>query len=521
MGWLATENINVNGPYVDVQIAEPLIDENRNSYALGSLAWKYLKEWKTEELLNEAARIHGYKNPKAELYRLHSKYVGQYAEGDARIPLEIWEKQQKELTKDDLWGVYELEIKLVPLLFKMRQQGVPIDLNKVEETKDKIKVLKIKAAKELYNVCKLEFNIWSGKQIASVCDEIGLWYPKTTKGNPSFQKEWITAQQNEHDFFKYLAEVRKFDKAISTFIDGAIYDHVIDGRIHATAHQLRKDGYGTVTGRFSYSNPNLQQIPARDEVLAPLIRGFFIPDPEQMWFKADYSQQEPRIQIHYANALKIEGIEKFVEQYKDDPNTDYHSFVAELASIDRRSAKDINLGLAYGMGRKRLIKKLGVSKEEGERLWESYFNVMTFIKELQQVCTRKANGSGFIKTLSGRRRRFNSWEPRWSDDEEYIPMSYSSAHKKWGDNIKRAWTYKALNAAIQGSAADMMKKSMIALYEEEGYVPYFSVHDEINGPIEDEKTMERFKKIMQDCFPLCVPNEVNCSIVNNWGETCG
>jgi DNA polymerase I-like protein with 3'-5' exonuclease and polymerase domains len=173
------------------------------------------------------------------------------------------------------------------------------------------------------------------------------------------------------------------------------------------------------------------------------------------------------------------------------------------------------------MGRKRLIKKLGVSKEEGERLWESYFNVMTFIKELQQVCTRKANGSGFIKTLSGRRRRFNSWEPRWSDDEEYIPMSYSSAHKKWGDNIKRAWTYKALNAAIQGSAADMMKKSMIALYEEEGYVPYFSVHDEINGPIEDEKTMERFKKIMQDCFPLCVPNEVNCSIVNNWGETCG
>jgi len=313
---------------------------------------------------------------------------------------------------------------------------------------------------------------------------------------------------------RMIAQAREINKAYTTFIDSIIrYEH--NGRIHAEINQLRNAGGGTVTGRFSYQNPNLQQIPARNKDLGPKIRSLFIPEEGCKWRCFDYNQQEPRLVVHYASLYKLPSVYEVVDSYKDSIKSDFHQTVADMAEIPRSQAKTINLGLFYGMGKAKLQAELGVTKEKAAELFNQYHAKVPFVKQLMEKASNRAQDRGQIRTLLGRLCRFHLWEP--NSFGMHKAMSHEDALREHGPGIKRAYTYKALNKLIQGSAADMTKKSMLELYKE-GIVAHIQIHDELDLSIEDDKQVKKIVEIMESAVDLEVPNKVDYEFGKNWGD---
>ena len=327
----------------------------------------------------------------------------------------------------------------------------------------------------------------------------------------SFQAPWLEA--HDHDLPKMIVQARKINKARTTFVEKMILGHQSNGRIHAEAHPLRNDSGGTVSGRFSYSNPNLQQVPARDPELGKLIRSLFIPEQDAIWGAFDYSQQEPRLTVHYANKMNLRGAADAVKAYSED-GADFHQIVADMANIPRKQAKNINLGLTYGMGHAKLIKELGVEEDEARTLLDQYHQRVPFIRALQDQCARVALERGHIKTRGGRKCRFDRWEPVHGDG---LPLPEEEARDTYG-NIRRSYTYKALNRLIQGSAADMTKIAMLDLWKE-GYIPHLQIHDELDYSVESEKEGEFIMEKMSECVDLSVPLVVDAEYGETWGDS--
>lgn len=511
VGWLRREGVEVKGEILDTMFAAPIVDENRYSYSLDSLGQTYCGEKKDESLLQDAALAWGI-NPKSEMYKLNSKYVGPYGEQDAALTLKVYHKLKEELKQQGLESIYSLECKLIPLLIEMRWRGVRVD----EEKADKIsKDLSLKEQKLLVEIKRKygeDVNLWANASLQKVFDKNNLPYPRTEKGMASFQRQWL--ENHEHDLPKMIVQARKFNKARTTFIEKMISEHSYNGRIHAEAHPLRNDSGGTVSGRFSYSNPNLQQVPARDPEIGNLIRSIFIPEEGCQWGVFDYSQQEPRLTVHYANQLGLIGAEDAVNAYRDK-NADFHQIVADMAKIPRKQAKNINLGLSYGMGKEKLIRELGLGDAEAQTLLAQYHEKVPFIRGIQDHCTRVALDRGYIRTLAGRRCHFDLWEHKY---DKSVPLPLEEAKIKYGDTLKRSFTYKALNRLIQGSAADMTKLAMLGLWEE-GIVPHVQVHDEVDISIEDNEQATKVSRIMENCVELAVPLVVDTELGPNWGET--
>ena len=312
---------------------------------------------------------------------------------------------------------------------------------------------------------------------------------------------------------KSISKAREVNKAHSTFID-SIMKFAHKGRIHADINQIRSDQGGTITGRFSMSNPNLQQIPARNKELGPLIRSIFIPEDGCHWACFDYNQQEPRLLVHYASLQRLEGVQGFVEEYKKG-SADFHGMVAKMADIPRSQAKTINLGLMYGMGKNKLMAELGLMKESAEKLLKQYNQRVPFVKQLMDQVSRRAQDSGKIRTYGGRRCRFDLWQPATFGIHK--PLPHEEALREYGPGINRAFTYKALNKLIQGSAADMTKISMVALYEN-GILPHIQIHDELDISVDSNETAVKIIDIMEQAITLEVPNKVDYEKGRNWGE---
>mgnify|MGYP003649775794 FL=1 len=252
----------------------------------------------------------------------------------------------------------------------------------------------------------------------------------------------------------------------------------------------------------------------RDPEIGELIRSLFIPEDGCQWGVFDYSQQEPRLTVHYANQMKLTGAKEAVIEYTEK-NADFHQIVADMAKIPRKQAKTINLGLSYGMGKEKLIKELGVDDLEAENLFKQYHAKVPFIRALQDQCARVAMDRGYIRTFAGRRCRFDRWESRY---EKTTPLPLQEARNKYGSSLKRSYTYKALNRLIQGSAADMTKLAMIDLWEE-GIVPHLQVHDEVDISIENTEQANTVTRIMENCVKLAVPLLVDIELGTSWGET--
>ena len=509
--WIRSLGIKINGNIYDTMIAASLVNENRFRYDLGSLGWDYCGQGKNETELVNAAKEWGV-DPKADMWKLPAMYVGNYAERDAELTLALWRVMQKELSDQDLGAIFDLETELFPCLVDMRFLGVRVDVEAAQKLKQKLAAEEEELLQKIKKETQVDVQIWAARSIEKVFQNLHLPYERTEKTNsPSFTKNFLST--HEHPLVKCIAKAREINKAHTTFID-TILKHEHNGRIHADINQIRSDSGGTITGRFSYANPNLQQIPARNKDLGPLIRSLFIPESGCEWGCFDYSQQEPRLVVHYASLDQDTSVFGVKDSYEDG-DADFHTIVAKMADIPRTQAKTINLGLFYGMGKAKLQAELGVSKEKANDLFTIYHERVPFVKSLMNSVSNRAQQRGQIRTLLGRLCRFHLWEPNQFGIHKALP--FDQARQEYGPGIKRAYTYKALNKLIQGSAADMTKKSMLELYKE-GIVAHIQVHDELDISVEDDTKAKRIIEIMESAVELEIPNKVDYESGKNWGD---
>ena len=510
IGWLSVIEIEVKGRIHDTMVAMALIDENRFSYTLNSISFDYLGEYKNESKLKEAALAFGV-DPKSEMYKLPATFVGEYAEEDARLTLKLHEKLSWEIKKDNLETIYDIECRLINVIFNMTKKGVRFDLDKCLTLNDKFRNKEKKILKRVKDLTNQNVEIWAAASIAKAFDSLNLPYERTEKTNaPSFTKMFLT--DHPHELPRLIMQARELNKLRGTFLQGLV-NHNTSGRIHAHINQIRSDSGGTVTGRFSYSHPNLQQIPNRGQ-FAGSIRKLFIPEIGEYWLKADYSQQEPRLLTHWAGLVGQMGAEEVKEAYKKS-DLDFHQQTAEMAGVERRLAKTIGLGVMYGMGYNKLARELDIEPPEAKKMLADFRKRVPFMQGMLEAVMNRANSKGIVRTLLGRKCRFDLWEPTQWGVHKALPLN--QAKVEYGDAIKRAGTYKALNRLIQGSAADQTKKAMVDIYEELGIVPLIQVHDELDCSVKSEIEARKIKNIMETCVELEVPSKVDTDLGESWG----
>lgn len=527
VGWLREEGVTVKGQLVDVQYAESLLDNNP-TVALDHLGAKYIGEGKETDLLYQwlSDWYGGEPNGKQRkwIYSAPPSLVGPYAEGDAELPLEIIKKQYPLLRKQGLTELFDIECRLIRLLIDMRYEGVSVDVPKAERVRDELMAKEAEAQAELDKLAGMPLDV-NGRELYVAFDKAGLGYPKTAKGNPSFTKPFL--ENLEHPLGKGITEVRRLQKMRSTFVEGYILDANVNGKLYGQFHPLKSEEKGAMSGRFSSSKPNLQNIPSRDKVWAPLIRGMFVPDEGHVaWRKYDYSQIEYRLLAHFAkgpHAHVIQGA------YNANPETDYHSQTGDSIERvtgkklpNRSMVKGVNFGRLYGMGKAKLKATLGLDDATAEAFLEAYDTANPYVRDTMDYYSALANDRGYVETILGRRARFDLWEPT-EYNKKAVALPYDQASLYYG-SVRRAYTHKAVNNVLQGSSADQLKYAMLQCYESGVFdvtgVPRLTVHDELDfsdpGGVDD--AFDEIQRIMATCLKLKVPVIVDCEIGPDWGS---
>lgn len=506
--WLSCRHgIEVAGPIWDVQITEPLLDEALASYSLDNLAKRYGLGGKDETLLRAQAKLQGI-DPKNDLWQLHPRYVGPYAEADASLTLQIHRKQMPLVEKEQVGKVWQLESALIPLIWAMRKQGVPVDVSAADRLRQDMRVaeqeLRVASRKEY----GFEIDEWSTPKLAAYCKDHGIQIDETEKGNPSITAEVL--KHSSHPFLKTVQELRELNRLRSAFVEEQILGNVVRGRIHPRWHQAANDEGGAKTGRMSASDPNLQQVPSKSK-WAARIRALFIPDVGRQWLKLDYSQQEPRILLHYALNQELPGAQAMADALS--AGTDFYTFIEKAAGLSRKDSKTITLGRMYGMGAAKMAHKLGRTMEEAQGVLEAFDHHVPFVRKLSDMAKARAQ-MGAVRTLLGRRRRFQFWEP--ARKGSFLPMRREAAEAQWGEPLQRSEVNKALNAIIQGTAADMTKSAMLRIWRERGFVPYLQVHDELDYPVATEADAAWIKEAAETALPLRLPIKSEATLKGHW-----
>jgi len=578
--WLrATTGKMLQGRLVDTMIAASVIDENRFKYSLDSLSKDYLNDQKYKYDLYEKASLEGIKDPMSNMHKLSYDLVKDYAKQDVDLTLKLWNLFNKKLDEvlytrpenneiKTCRNIFELETKLFRCLVDMKFKGVRINVQKLEEFGKKLKFRRDNLLNIIRKHTGVIVQLWAANSIKLLLDQQKITnYKKTPKsGMPQLPKDYLKTHKNR--FLRMLSKAREFDKAVNTFVEG-LKGYVYNGRIHADVNQIRSDQGGTVTGRFSMSNPNLQQIPASGYI-GKKMREIFLPEEGMKWGSFDYSQQEPRIVAHYAIKYGLANTEGLKDKFEKE-NADFHQIVADLAKIPRKQAKTINLGLFYGMGKGKLQNELNLDQKQATNLLKLYHEKIPFIKELSDNLKNFAERERLIYTLEDRFCRFNFYEStnkRWDNNirkfEEWDPKAKEIKQKDGTITYEGAWvtpkllsekdawdkfksefnqvskkkieehteqerqmyfnnyyvpafTYKALNRLIQGSAADMTKKAMVDLYEN-GIVPHIQIHDELCISVKSDEEAEFIKKTMEETIPdFSIKNKVDYESGPNWG----
>ena len=579
----------LKGRIVDTMVAASVIDENRFKYSLDALSKDYLNEGKYKYdlenlVLKDSNGVK--KNAISNMHEVPFSIAEQYAKQDVNLTLKLWELFDKKLdevlytkpeTKKEynLRNIFELETKLFPCLVDMKFKGVRIDVAKAIQFGRHLKKRRDQILKAIQNKTGIRIDIWAASSIKHLLEHLKIKdYKVTPKSKlPQLPKNYLNTHKEKS--LRMIAKAREYDKAANTFVDGLL-GYVYKGRIHADINQIRGDGGGTVTGRFSMSNPNLQQIPSKG-FIGKKMRELFIPEEGHTWGSFDYSQQEPRIVVHYAIKHELEKTDDLKNQFNND-KADFHQIVADMAKISRKQAKTINLGLFYGMGKGKLQAELNLDKDQAKKLFDTYHNKVPFVKQLSDGLMRFAENEKLIFTLEDRFCRFDKYESvnkRWNNKErkfeEWDPeakeikqsdgtityegdwvvpklLSKKDAWSKfkllfnakskskteggdgkveeltekqrqdWFKNyFVSAFTYKALNRLVQGSAADMTKKAMVMLYKK-GIIPHIQIHDELCVSIKDEETRIMVQKTMEEAIILKVNNKVDYEYGPNWGS---
>ena len=538
LGWLLSEGIEVKGRILDTMIAAPLLDENRFSYSLNALGSTYLGQRKAEEDLRRAAAQHGV-DAKAEMWKLPAERVALYAEKDATLTLSLWHVLHKKLMEENCGKILDMELSLLPMVFEMKRRGVRVDVDKAQQTKKLLQGKEDALLKQIHDETQIHIEPWNAKSLAGVFENLGLTYERTAKSDaPSFTKHFL--KNHEHPIAKKILEIREYNKANTTFVD-TILNHQYNGRIHCQFNQLRSDEGGTVSGRFSSSNPNLQQVPSRHPEIKSLIRGLFIPEEGCRWGSFDYSAQEPRWMMHYASLTPAtrdnEKVVEIVAQYQKD-DLDFHQLVADIAGVGRNLAKTINLGIMYGMGIGKLAQTLGdIPFKEAKTLRNEYDEKVPFIRALASAVMEAASSRSEVRTMLGRKCRFPMRELKGYSKTMKKPISAEKLEERWQDILNTpeesrddnwqsmnpvkyqvAFVYKALNRLIQASAADQTKQAMSDCMGN-GHWPMLTVHDELCFSIESDEQVTEIKGLMENCAPgLAIPSRVDVGLGENWGS---
>ena len=529
LDWLGSQNVRFDqAKFFDVQYAEPLIDENKLSYKLDLLAKQYCGIGKFKSTLEK----HYGDDFIKYLKDIHPAHVAEYAQGDVYLPLEIMDKQLPILKSQGLEQICDIEHRLLPMLLQMRRTGVRVDVPSAERAERTCLKEAAEISTRMIASVGFDVEIFAAESIARAFDTLGLEYPRTKSGKPSFQKNWLAGHTS--DLAKLVMEKRKLLKISGTFIRNYILEGNVGGRIHCMFNPLRSDDSGAVSGRFSSQYPNLQNIPSRDKELGPICRSMFLPEEGMQWGRIDWSQIEFRFLVHFATAANCSGSQLAADMYNEDKTTDFHSMAAsilnggrEFSKADRELAKTSNFGIVYGLGKKGLASNLGLSVEEAEPILKKFHSKLPWLKDIYNLAMTQAQRKGYIRTLLGRRQRFGVWEKRGQGQQVFLhDKDYQELDKKDRLGWQRARTHKALNALLQGSAADLMKKSMVLAYESgifDSLQPHLTVHDELDvsipPTIEGSEAFKELVHVMETTVKLNVPVLASADIGRNWAET--
>ncbi len=512
--WLENwAGIKIGGLLIDVQLAEALIDENQRHYNLDFIGKKYFNEGKAKDKLDQFCYNNGLKGDvRKHLWKMPAYLVEEYAIQDVDLPMKIWKVQEPILVEQGLRELMTLECELLRMLLLMRKTGTKIDTvirdknalelqNRVEETYFRLK-----------NQLDFDFNFRSTKHLAFVLDQFEIPYPFTEKGNPSVTRDTLTRlakgqlvgldgekiiEPIKIKIGEDLADLRRADKILKTFINGTLVEFLTLGDlIHTSFYSLKTDQFGTRSGRFSSAHPNLQQVPSLgvDKYYGSLSRTPFIPFEDSMWGKLDYSQIEYRFMAHFAKGT---GSDEVRAQYNANPKTDYHQYIQDLTGLKRRYAKNLNFGVAYGMGARHMSEFFQWDLDYCYDILNTYHSNAPFIKSTIRVVERVAKERGFIKTFLKRRSRL----------------------------IDPNKAYVMFCRLTQGSAADLMKKALYDTYKAgifDVLPPHITVHDEIDVSVPKTKEgAEAFieaKNIMEHCVELKVPIIADMELGTNWAN---
>lgn len=521
----------------DIQIADPLIYELHHSFSLQNIAERNGLPGKDVSLLEEAARVYGV-DPKSGMWRLPARYVGPYAEADTQQPLLIMRRQERRIDDEDLWGVWNLESRVLPCLVRMRRRGVRVDLEKLRQVEEWSMTQEAEALARVKHHTGHSIaigDVWKAGALAPALEAIGIKLEETSTGQPQIDKFLLGGI--DHEVAKSIGWARKVNKLRTTFA-ASVRNYMVNGRIHCTFNQIARedekgDQKGARYGRLSCVDPNLQQQPSRDE-FAQMWRSIYIPEEGCEWVANDYSQQEPRWTTHFAAVMDLPKARVAAQAYWDDPNLDNHQFMADLTGLPRKYAKNLYLGLCYGEGGAKLSRDCGLptrwalasgrgrerrvsyhatreealearrevedgymfeaAGEEGQEIIDRFDNRAPFIKQLAKKAEAQAKKNGFIKTIGGRKLHF----PQKPDG------SYD-------------WTHKALNRLIQGSSADQTKEALVEL-DAAGHFIQLQVHDEIDGSVSNRDEAYAMAAVMRDIRKAEVPFRVDTEIGPSWGE---
>ena len=490
------DGIQFAGKVICTMVNAALINENMDSYALGAVAKAYRLAFikKDEELYKAMAEQFGGKPDRKQMEHFHKMpgdhpLIEEYAKADALATWHVYHTQLEEIEKQNLATVVGVESRVLRTLQNMERRGVPVDEKQAAKVRSEMGVLYDRAMSEM----PPGINIRSPRQLQKWFEEVGVsGWPTTEKNNASFPEEWLIT----HERGKLVVAARKSSNIINSFLDPLINEHVYKGRVHTTFNQLRQDEYGTVTGRLSSNDPNMQQVPKRDKVLAPLFRSIFVAGKGFTWSANDYSQQEFRVFADYSQSPML------LEGYRANPPVDIHTQVAELLGVDRDpTAKRLNLGILYGMGVEKLAKSLGIPNLKAEGYRNQWRAVIPEAQRFLKSAAYYAQKRGWVRTKLGRRRRFP--DPNLA--------------------------HKAGNSVIQGTSADITKLKMVEIDEfflSQGARSHLilQVHDELDWLVADgEEELDRqAREIMQTFDEACliqmsVPMGVESNHGRNWG----
>jgi DNA polymerase-1 len=456
----------------EIQHATALLDDRRRTFSLESLAQDRLGIGKVDL-------------PPGRIVELPAHVVGNYARRDARLTYDLDISYETAIKAEELEKVLQLENNLIYATLSMEREGAWLDVPKLERWIIEVEEARVARILEIHRRTGVRVNPNSPDTMKRLFNYLKVDIPI------SFDEDHLKDESAPE--IQLALEARQLASLLSKYLVKYRDAMGPGGRLRYQLHQLRADDGGTITGRYASSKVNIQQVmkPDKQEIREWIIRELFIPPKGMLFLDADASQIEFRLMCHYANA------ERLCKAYKEDPDTDFHQLVTDVVlknCMSRTLAKNVNFMKVYGGGAKKLALMTGKSFEEAEEMDNTYNRMFPEAKRLLNRATRAAETRGYVKTFIGRRRR-------------YYP----------GDRF-----YSALNSVLQGTAADVLKYALLALYNERktlGFNLRATVHDEVIGDVPDEKAAARVRELLNEQrLPFRVPLTWQVATGKNWSD---